>query len=864
MSGLYQRALEIYRQTVGLRLVPKDEAAPSIEEVSPAEREKILHQIDEVVARNRVVLAPESFRISPRRSGIGLPLWINAVVVAVLLAAMVVSSRLLNRQEQVLAAGGGAILSAESKLIETLRQESQRELAQKDRAILEAQARLAEVSRERERLRSETAEAIRRREGELAGELTQALEAERARLQAQGLSTSTVDQRLASFEADRRSELDRQAEAFRRQVEEQAALREQEIAQLSGQYEQSLRQAQEQRARLETDMQARQAELQQQVRQQSEQTQSAERERAATAAELARLQEAQARQNLVLDQLLTMYDTVNRQISAGQDAQALQSLGALRAYFDQEPARSLPGIQRRRPVEMFLIGSLEELIQARQSRQEQQKAATLVEAGSRLDALRQGMQRAEERFQAGDYGAARQLYQAALAEVPEALRGQERLARLEELERERTRRGALELAAQGAASYQAGQWQATLDRYRQALVELLGDQALAGRLVEQVGRASRELELAALPAAAAPGQPEVTPAQLAELQAQQAAAVEQIRTLQAENARLSSTLSSREQQALQARQEQLAAGQVSSAYQGVNRSLQAGRYAEAQGELAELRASLDREPARSLPGMQARRPVELFLISSLEELIAAKTRQGETAEAGAARQAGQVSAALREAQVSYAHGQYQSSLDQYRQALELLLADAAAARRVVDQVAEAGYQLKAAPLVAQAQQARGVASQLQAENDQLQVEVERAQAQTAEREVLRSRLAGLKAQYAHERSSSSRASLNTPETLATLLQAKLLTLQILASEPVASSYPQLYDQLQEYLDSFASQQLLDGRYSALQDALSVLDNALGTERTPGARLSELWRRYVYTDRDDLLADLFERLETLLR
>ena len=196
-----------------------------------------------------------------------------------------------------------------------------------------------------------------------------------------------------------------------------------------------------------------------------------------------------------------MYDTVNRRIAAGQDAEALQGLAAMRGYLDQEPARSLPGIQRRRSVEAFLIGSLEELIESRQARQERQTAAAVLAAGARLEALRAGIQRAEERFQAGDYTAARDLYLIALSEVPEAARGQERLARLREIEAERGRSRALELAAAGAAAYTESRWQGTLDRSQEALVTLLGDPALASRLVAQVGRATVELEGQNAPAA---------------------------------------------------------------------------------------------------------------------------------------------------------------------------------------------------------------------------------------------------------------------------------------------------------------------------------------------------------------------------
>lgn len=790
MSGLYQRALQIYRQSVGLHLVPKGEQGAVGGEISPADRELVDRQINELLAKDRVRLEPDSFKTVARRSGAGLPLLINGLALGVLIAVLLVSSFLLNRQEQTLASKTGSILSAESKLIETLRQESERELAQRDRVILDAQAKLTEVSQERERLRTETAETIRRREEELAAELARTLQTERSRLQSQGLSTAVVNQRLASFEDEARTELATQAAVFRRQAEQEAARREQAISELSAQYEQNLRAAQEERSRQESDLQARQAELQSQIRHQSEQAQNLERERAAATAELARLQDTLRREQLVVDQLLTMYDSVNRELAAGRDDRALESLASMRAYFDKEPARSLPGIQKRRPVEMFLIGSLEQLTRER-ARREEAPAASLIETAERVAALNSQAASAEERFRASDFAAARRMYLAALSELPAAKSSQAGLEQVAALEAQRLRQSFDGLASEGAALAVDSRFDESLQRFRQALAVLLGDRGAADRLVNQIAEASLALRPAAAPAGG----------------------------LEAE----------------QRRQEQLVNEQILAAYTAVNRSLQGGNYNAALQELAGLRAGLDREPARSLAAVQQRRPVELFLIGSLEELIAARRREGE--------QAKQTGSALAQGETSYRQGLYQASLDQYRQALELLLADKAAAARVVSQVAEAGYRLQAAPLVTEVQEARS---------------------REAARKALQERLSALRTEYAQQRSRSARTSQASGETLATLLQAKLLTLQILSSEQVSSRYPQLYDQMQKYLDTFAEQQLLDGGYSGLQDAVDLLAAALGEPAPDKSRLLELWRRFSHTDRADLLTQLLARLEKLLR
>ena len=130
------------------------------------------------------------------------------------------------------------------------------------------------------------------------------------------------------------------------------------------------------------------------------------------------------------------------------------------------------------------------------------------------------------------------------------------------------------------------------------------------------------------------------------------------------------------------------------------------------------------------------------------------------------------------------------------------------------------------------------------------------------REELRRRLATLESRYRNQRQNTDLSGVTSPETLADLLEAKLLTWQIIGSDPVASRYPELYETMDRYLDTLTEQSLLEGRYAAVEDMITVVDallNGGGTAQVP----ADLWRRYSYTDQEDLLARLLDKLEKVL-
>ena len=311
------------------------------------------------MADNRIEITPQSLVYKPRRNGALLPVLSNVVVLSAAVVALLVISHFLNRQEKVFATTGTAILTAESKLIAALKQESNQQLQQRDRTIVDAQNRLSVISQEKEKLRGQADSTIRAREQELKDEFDRNLAAERERLQNQGLAAPSVEQKMRVFQESERRQLEQDLADSRKKADAALADQQQALLAQESRYEQELEAARQERIRLEDEAKQRQGELQKQY---DLKTRQAEGEEARVAAEMARLRARQEQDRLVLDQLAAGYAQVNESLQARQFDRALEGLASLRRLLDDASVTGLPTVERRRAVEVFLIGSLEELV----------------------------------------------------------------------------------------------------------------------------------------------------------------------------------------------------------------------------------------------------------------------------------------------------------------------------------------------------------------------------------------------------------------------------------------------------------------------------------------------------------------------
>jgi len=218
---------------------------------------------------------------------------------------------------------------------------------------------------------------------------------------------------------------------------------------------------------------------------------------------------------------------------------------------------------------------------------------------------------------------------------------------------------------------------------------------------------------------------------------------------------------------------------------------------------------------------------------------------------------------VQQGNVFFEGGSFRESLQRYQQALSLLLQDEALSRKITENIRDAGYRL----LAGSDSDREVLSSQLasaEKERDAALARVNQLSAVERERDAALTRLRELRAQYqSYVASEPAAAAANSgsPQSLSTLLQAKILVREILDTEPVRSRYPELGATLERYFTALASQKETDGRRTALQelDALLARLTARGQPGTPPALTS--YRRGAETD--PLLA-LLNRLETLLQ
>jgi myosin heavy subunit len=342
------------------RNVDPDLASIGSADISFDEQIEIIGQINEVLEKNRIEITPDTFAFTPKKQGNLIPLLINAGAVLILLAGAFSLLSFFNREERSLIRQSSTVLSAEGKLIEALRQESEERLNQKDQQIAEIQGRLEDLRTQAETAKLDTEAKILEREVQLRAELEAELAAERQKLQAEGLSAVAINNQLRTLEERLTTENQSQLTTFRLQSEEELAEKEAELAALEEQYRQSLLQFQQERESLEQQFSEREVELRAQLEQQAAQAESAQAE---VADQLTQLREQRQREQLVFDQILSSYNRVEVSIENGQYSAAQEDLDNLESYLSQAAITSLPAVQNRIPVDRFLIASLRRLIE---------------------------------------------------------------------------------------------------------------------------------------------------------------------------------------------------------------------------------------------------------------------------------------------------------------------------------------------------------------------------------------------------------------------------------------------------------------------------------------------------------------------
>ena len=513
--GLYRKALSFQKPGAQPGLGTTENG--SEDGISADERAQIAGHIDSMLSESRIQVTPQTLSYTPKRHGALLPIVSNVAIVAVFALAGFIMFRLLNHQEQYIASGQAAVQGAENQLIAAMKRQAREQLASRDQAILDAQSKLQSLSQQEAQMRSESDAAVKAREQQLAAQFDQKLAQEKDRLEKQGLSAAAQARQLQAYEAARRQETDRQLAAARQQAEADLAARQKSLAVLVSQTQDSLVAARQEREKI-------QSALDQPTAAQGTQAAAAGSTPGSAAAatpaagtlpaggspdttvasqDLARMRQQREKEQLVLDQILAGYSRVEASLESKNYAEAQRGLDSLRALVEDPSLASLPSIQKRSPVELFLINSLSDLVASRRSAAAtaalpaasagaaapppaSADAAAASDAAAQLASISRLVAQGDGRMKAGDFAGARDAYLKAMGISPAVNQG---YLGLEDVSAQLDRPGSPEAMnglQQANLFFQAGSFRSSVEQYRAAVGLLLKDKQLANQLTDNI------------------------------------------------------------------------------------------------------------------------------------------------------------------------------------------------------------------------------------------------------------------------------------------------------------------------------------------------------------------------------------------
>ena len=351
--------------------------------ISEEDQKQIILQIDRVVAENRINVDQDIFRLNPEKKSIVFPIMVNISAVVVLALGIALLAWLFRAEEQQLIEARRVVPATESLLIDEIRREAERELAEKDQEIQEIEARLAAIANERSAIESDVQNQIAAREQELRQEFEAELEAERQRLQALNLSDEDLAAQLAAFEAQRQQELEAQLNQFRAEALAEQERLERELARAEQEFNQNLTAANQERLALEQENQQRLAAIQRELETQQAAGQA---QLSAAQAELRMLSEQAQRERIIRTQITGFFSGIAQAINTGNLPLARSRITDLRRLLNEESTLRIEPLREQQPSNLALVQSLENYVNLLERIAEDDSQAILQQQIQELEA----------------------------------------------------------------------------------------------------------------------------------------------------------------------------------------------------------------------------------------------------------------------------------------------------------------------------------------------------------------------------------------------------------------------------------------------------------------------------------------------
>jgi hypothetical protein len=437
---------------------PIQEFDDADEIISPEDQKDIAAEIERVANENRIHVTEEALAYVPQKNGMLFPLLINGLGLALLIIGSLTLFLVFQSQEDALRSTVQLETTTESLLIAEIRREAEAALSEKDEEIRRIEEQMAALSAERAALAQDMESQVADREAELRQQLEAELEVERQRLQALNLSEEQIAAAIAQFEAEKNQEFEAELNRFRQEAIAERERVERELAAREAEFSSNLAQASQERDSMARENEARMAELAQEM---EAQRAAGQAELDAAAQELAALSQRREREALLRGQISGLYRAVSQSLAAENNADVRNRLQSLRSILNSDQATQIDAIREQRPIDLFIISAIEELVTLREASEESGDAAGTVAA----EALEEAMAEIDE------LSALREELQAIVeeleTELTDLLADQEQAA-----EREETLQADLEMALSDIQRLQALLVAAEADDTTEELVEL--------------------------------------------------------------------------------------------------------------------------------------------------------------------------------------------------------------------------------------------------------------------------------------------------------------------------------------------------------------------------------------------------------
>jgi len=397
-----------------------DSIISQFDDISQEEKRDLVRQIEGAVSSESIAATSRLFAFKPKNKGILFPVVINSAAL-VLIALVVFFSAIIYRvRHSEMSLETGTFLSTERRILDVFREESERQLEERDKAIVTIQDEVQELDRQIEELKRIMQSSIDNREKELRQAMQDALDSERARLRGQGISEEEIDRRIGELEERMSSEYNRQLEEYMRKSAATLKEREGELLEEKEKAEKRLEAASREKDQLIEETRRREAELQEKydsakTRLREETSEAEERFKA--------ISELREKEQLVTDQILGSYAAIITKIENEDFDGAHKDIANLRAMLLDESLDYMPTVVKRRKIELFMVALLEERVEAELFgaegfvSAEEQDLDSIREAASLVLKIRQIVEKADAAFHEGDAEEAERLYTNAIHEL---------------------------------------------------------------------------------------------------------------------------------------------------------------------------------------------------------------------------------------------------------------------------------------------------------------------------------------------------------------------------------------------------------------------------------------------------------------